>query len=1239
MHERPVDGRSSLAALAQRLVIGAAGVVFADGSPSSAARAGVAAGLDEAMDDFIEEHSQCYEFRDTGRMVGDDRYMLIFQALQKELARLTWPPISRKVKGSRARTLRVLQCLRLLTRDPDLQLMFFDHDEIRSPTRAGSGRPEGMPTDILKLQPREPQARERGRERGSISTPPVPPVPATSSRAPVPYPSTGLPAPPGAPRPGVSASPRRAKWLSPEPRMPPARGVSPTNDNSDEAHGSTGDTERARGFRLPPLRSPRPASREMTHDEPHEVASPTQGSSTDSLLRLVSELVTEYLEELESGMSQDTHSADECAGAGMGTRLTIAVAGLCVAEIVGMLNRYASTDERQSRLTQLGALSPLARLLSGVSDPLVLRCALETLVHFTMRKNSTVLKELVQLCLPDSPKIVPHLKKHGLDKHRCGNLLQQCLALLQCCEEMYEGLAAQLLEQLLESSELRRQLRSLGAVPALLRHLRVDSPDISGEGHGAASGTSKEEVPGGTVSPSQAKKLLHVLACCRKLARDHIELGDQLAVEELLEQGALVALLQLAAHCRPPHEPANAEVLVAALDALAQMCMDDECATALRLQHPDGLVSVVELLLDNGGSIAAGAPVSVTDAIQQAGLRQDVQRSAARLLRFLFAVERNRKAFRQIFASEILGPFVDIGNYIWPLEAYNNFLALVVGLGERELATLRSQLWRYRETTASSKLPQLPLSKAGDPDDWGAPARQVGGYELIECVGSGAFGRVHLARRSDTVENFALKEISLTPLSDSTPGGCTTPRGRREDPEHGDEATAQEIVASDIMKEVRLLRQLDHPNVVQYFSSFTTGSGVPRTLWIVMEFCQGVSLQGFTVSAKEKGFQRLPEEQTWQIFVQICLALRYLHMDKGIAHRDLTPNNVLVQSHTLAVKVTDFGLARQKHVATQNASMMKSMVGTILYSSPEIVQHKPYTHKVDVWALGCLLCKMATLKDPFSGSNPLSVARKIVECDYERLDPAQHSPMLLGTCQRCLAVDPECRPDIQEVCNLITPALVRHLEFSQRTMANRQRSAQVYTSAATRQQQQRHEEQQQRQQQSPPVASLRLGALSPLWDDDCAMGSPVLPAAPSGGNFSPPSQSISELARAGSGDPSSSASASPGSGQASSFPSEEGSKAKVHVPRRILRSAVDPVQKALLVMHRLAFLSQLPAPEGDRGPCGDAWQQWAVHRYSQWLFFKSWQRGADEAGGLAANAALSGAGGLLRPGRGAVCGA
>jgi len=227
--------------------------------------------------------------------------------------------------------------------------------------------------------------------------------------------------------------------------------------------------------------------------------------------------------------------------------------------------------------------------------------------------------------------------------------------------------------------------------------------------------------------------------------------------------------------------------------------------------------------------------------------------------------------------------------------------------------------------------------------------------------------------------------------------------------------------------------------VVRYCDSFAaaSSSGAAATLWIVMEYCRGVSLQAFASSARAKGLARLPEEQTERILVQLCLALKYLHVEKDIAHRDLTPNNVLVNSHTLAVKIVDFGLARQKRSAAA-VSMMKTMVGTILYNSPEIVQSQPYSNKTDVWAIGCLLYKMATLSDPFQGTNPLAVARKIVECEYDRLDPSIHSAMLVTACERCLTVCPKTRPDTQEVFQLIMPAVVRYLEETQRAMARQQ---------------------------------------------------------------------------------------------------------------------------------------------------------------------------------------------------------
>ena len=67
----------------------------------------------------------------------------------------------------------------------------------------------------------------------------------------------------------------------------------------------------------------------------------------------------------------------------------------------------------------------------------------------------------------------------------------------------------------------------------------------------------------------------------------------------------------------------------------------------------------------------------------------------------------------------------------------------------------------------------------------------------------------------------------------------------------------------------------------------------------------------------------------------MCAALRYLHEEKRILHRDIAPSNILLDADA-NVKLADFGLA--KRWSTQSASMMKSFVGTVLYSSPEIVQ-------------------------------------------------------------------------------------------------------------------------------------------------------------------------------------------------------------------------------------------------------------------------------------------------------------
>ncbi len=97
--------------------------------------------------------------------------------------------------------------------------------------------------------------------------------------------------------------------------------------------------------------------------------------------------------------------------------------------------------------------------------------------------------------------------------------------------------------------------------------------------------------------------------------------------------------------------------------------------------------------------------------------------------------------------------------------------------------------------------------------------------------------------------------------------------------------------------------------------------------------------------------QTMSEERMWNIFIQICMGLRYIHMDKRVVHRDLKPDNILLGWND-SVKITDFGLARQRNTGH---TLMESSVGTMAYSCPEVITNEPYGEKADIWALGCIL--------------------------------------------------------------------------------------------------------------------------------------------------------------------------------------------------------------------------------------------------------------------------------------------
>lgn len=112
-----------------------------------------------------------------------------------------------------------------------------------------------------------------------------------------------------------------------------------------------------------------------------------------------------------------------------------------------------------------------------------------------------------------------------------------------------------------------------------------------------------------------------------------------------------------------------------------------------------------------------------------------------------------------------------------------------------------------------------------------------------------------------------------------------------------------------------------------------------------MEYCEGCPLSFFLQNRTEK----TKEPLIITLFHQLTRAISHIH-SKGIIHRDLKPANIFVNKE-YKIKIGDFGLASEKKVSNDK-------VGTFLYQSPEQIEGKSYTEKVDIYALGLILLEM-----------------------------------------------------------------------------------------------------------------------------------------------------------------------------------------------------------------------------------------------------------------------------------------
>ncbi|XP_035826052.1 serine/threonine-protein kinase Nek8 isoform X2 [Aplysia californica] len=153
----------------------------------------------------------------------------------------------------------------------------------------------------------------------------------------------------------------------------------------------------------------------------------------------------------------------------------------------------------------------------------------------------------------------------------------------------------------------------------------------------------------------------------------------------------------------------------------------------------------------------------------------------------------------------------------------------------------------------------------------------------------------------------------------------------------------------------------------------------------------------------------LEEEDILKFLAQMLLSLQHVH-SKQILHRDLKTQNILLDKKKEIVKIGDFGISK----VLSSKSKAYTVVGTPCYISPELCEGKPYNQKSDIWALGCVLYELATLKRAFEAANLPALILKIMRGTFSPIS-SHYSPQLQDLIRRMLHLDPTKRPTINQI--------------------------------------------------------------------------------------------------------------------------------------------------------------------------------------------------------------------------------
>ncbi|BFG13739.1 hypothetical protein CerSpe_000130 [Prunus speciosa] len=254
-----------------------------------------------------------------------------------------------------------------------------------------------------------------------------------------------------------------------------------------------------------------------------------------------------------------------------------------------------------------------------------------------------------------------------------------------------------------------------------------------------------------------------------------------------------------------------------------------------------------------------------------------------------------------------------------------------------------------------------------------------------EAFAQGAFGKLY--RGTYNGEDVAIKIL--------------------ERPENDPEKA--QVMEQQFQQEVKMLAALKHPNIVRFIG----GCRKPMVWCIVTEYAKGGSVRQFLMKRQSRS---VPLKLAVKQALDVARGMAYVHAF-GLIHRDLKSDNLLIFSDK-SIKIADFGVAR---IEVQTEGMTPE-TGTYRWMAPEMIQHRPYTQKVDVYSFGIVLWELITGMLPFQNMTAVQAAFAVVNKGVRPIIPSDCLPLLGEIMTRCWDANPDVRPPFTEVVRMLEHA-------------------------------------------------------------------------------------------------------------------------------------------------------------------------------------------------------------------------